>query len=125
MYKIFPPPRLEHLEVCTEVLAPCLSLRMIQPFLPLIQKVKHLGWYLLFGVYCIFQVPLESLKILEVMQETLPEFGTYPSASMLSLGRSIVHNHQFSYSVNLKQIYESVGQPFSFDHPMVVQQNAL
>ncbi len=124
MYKIFPHPSLEHLELCMEVLAPYFSLRMLPPFLPLIQKVKHLGWYRLFGVHCIFQVPLESLKILEVMQETLPEFGTYPSASMSSLERLIVHNHQFSYSVNLKQIYESVGQPFIFDHLMGVQQNA-
>ncbi len=124
MYKMFASPRLEHLEVCWEFLSPQFTRQMLQPFLPLIQKVKHLGWYRFFGGDDIFRVPLVSHKTLEVMQEALWRFGTYPSASMLSLEHLIVQNHQFSYSVNLKQIYESVGQPFSFDHPMLVHQNA-
>ncbi len=128
LYEMSAPPRLEHLEVCLELLSPQLTRRMLQSFLPLMHKVKHLGWYRFFAgeddISTIIRTPLESLKIIEVMQETLPQFGTYPSASMPSLERLIVHNHQFSYSVNLKQIYESIWQPFSFDHHMLVQQNA-
>ncbi len=63
-------------------------------------KVKHLGWYRFFAseddISSIIRTPLE------VMQETLLQFGAYPLDSMPSLERLIVHNYQFSYWVDLK-----------------------
>ncbi len=105
-----------------ELLSPQFTRRMLQSFLPLMHKVKHLGWYRFFAseddISSIIRTPLESLKILEVNQERLLQIGAYPLDSMPSLERLIVHNYQFSYWVDLKQIYESVGQLFSFDQRM-------
>ncbi len=119
-YEMFAPPSLEHLEVCLELQAPQFTRRMLQSFLPLMHKVKHLGWYRFFtgedDISSIIRAPLESLKTLEVMQETLPQFGIYPLACMPSLERLIVHNYQFSYWVDLKKSYECIGQPFGVNY---------
>ncbi len=123
LYETTAPPCLEHLELCLENASLHLTRLMIQPFLPLIQNVKHLGWYhrlLSKGdINSIFRVPLESLKILEVMSETVDQLGTYPSPSMPSLERLIKHD---SYWVDLKQIYASIGQPFRVDQCILEQQ---
>ncbi len=127
-YEVIAPPGLEHLELCLVYTSADFLQQMLQPFLPLIQKVNHLGWHCFSAgkddMNSIFHVPLESLKIIEIMQGTSQQIGTYPSPCMPSLERLIVHNFQFSYWVDLKQIYESIGQPFRVDQRMLAKQDA-
>ncbi len=117
------PPEIEHLELHMEILAPQFIRWMIQPLMPLMKKVKHLGWYRGFvHVYDMEEIlirgRLDSLKTLETREEYLLQFGTFPSNSMPSLERLIVHNNQFSYSVDLKQIYGTIGRPFPIKQNM-------
>ncbi len=62
---------------------------------------------------------LDHLKTLETMEGILWQFGTLPSNFMPSLEHLIVHNYKFSYSVNPRQIYGSIGEHFD------IKQNVL
>ncbi len=119
MYEMFAPVRLEHLELCMNDSSVEVTQWILEPFLPLLRKVKHLAWYRCYSgeeyMTSIFPEPLESLKVFETNQEVLGQFRTYPIDVMPSLQRLIVHNYQFSYWVNLKQIYEDTGEPFSIE----------
>ncbi len=119
MYEMFAPVRLEHLELCMNCSPLEVTQWILEPFLPLLRKVKHLAFYRYNSgeeyMASLFPEPLESLKIFETNQEVLGQFRTYPIDFMPSLQRLIVHNYQFSYWMNLKQIYEDTGEPFSVE----------
>ncbi len=110
------PPELEHLEIYMNMFASYLSREMIAPIVPLIKKVKHLGWFSLsrpnYNLTELIDEQLDSLKIIEAVGGTSWDFGTFPSDVMPTLERIIVHDYQFSYSIELQQIYRSVGRPF-------------
>ncbi len=96
-----------------EMFSPRFTRRMLQPLMALITKVKHLGWYRHFiletDVEEIISGRLDSLKTPETMEGILWQFGTFPSNFKPSLEHLIVHNYQFSYSVNPRQIHGKDG----------------
>ncbi len=113
------PPEIEHLQLNTGIHSPQFTRQMLQPLMPIIRKVKHLGWYCCVfrgnDMAEIFGERLGSLKILETTEEIMWHFGTFPSDTMPSLERLLVHYYQFSYSVELEQVYRSIGQPFTIE----------
>ncbi len=117
------PPELEHLEVYFNMFSHHSSVWLNEALMPLIRKVKHLGWFRLsereYDLSYITRERLPSLKTLEIVGDTSWHFGAFPSALMPTLERIIVHNYQFSYSMELQQIYRSRGQPFELNQAVL------
>ncbi len=74
-----PTPRLEHFEVCVQQ---CLCKQVSETILPLLRKVKQLGWYRGdVGVPTfenVFKGPLQSLEVVETATRLLFPFGVGP-----------------------------------------------
>ncbi len=108
------PPELQHLELFMNWFSFDFTRGMLKPLLPVVGKVRHLGW---FGfsddMDNIIRERLGALTTLETMEQTLWHFGSFPSDVMAYLIRLIVHEHQSSYSVELRKVYVTIGQSFS------------
>ncbi len=108
------PPELQRLEIFVNKFSLVLTSEMLLPLMPLVRKVKYIGWFCLsFDMENIISERLDALTTLETIEQTLWQFGSFPSDVMPSLERLIVHGFRLSYSVRLKKIYEAIGQTFS------------
>ncbi len=104
------PPEVQHLQLTMGILSTQFTTKMLQPLMPIIRKVKHLGWYC-----CVFRrndmgaisCRLDSLKNCESMEEIKWYFWTFPSDIMPPLERSIDHITHPAIPLNSKRFTET------------------
>ncbi len=104
---IVPPPRLKHLEICVQQ---CLCEQVSEIILPLLTKVKHLGWYRADNTFRKFadvcNAPLQSLEIFETSDQLISGYHSDALNVMPSLKNLIVHDGVSIYSVDIKALQE-------------------